>query len=710
METTPIQKDTAVLRPRARIIRTIGEELISNDIVAIIELVKNSYDANAAIIVLNFQGRVVQVSEGKKTKRVLIKQGSSITISDDGTGMNLDTVKSAWMEPATISKKNIKRSVGDRRRYTGEKGIGRFASAKLAASLKMITRPLYDNEIVVDFNWSDFSDDSKYLDQVECSWEVRTPIEIGNCGTTLKLVELNNDWDEEKIRELRIGLSRLINPIAPIPDFLIELVLPEELSDFSGIISAPDSLNKPDYCIKGSVDSEGKPRIRYYSKKKNNVEIDINVSDSDFGLRAPVRKPIVGPFEFEIRTWDRETESLRKIAVDTGSTVRDVKRDLDELGGISIYRDNFRVLPYGEQKNDWLRLDLRRVNNPTLRLSNNQIVGYISVSLDKNPELKDQSNREGIVESQAFVDLKEFIKNILNQIEQKRYEERPRESDEIKNRQSLFSNFSIETVHELIQKKLPNDAEAKEVIATTEANIQTGVKKVQEVIARYRRLSTLGLLIDVILHDGNNFLGKLDSEVHLLSKEFAKKEFDEVKIKEHLKNISEGRKVIAQLFKRLEPFGGRKRGRPRDIIIEDSIENVFALYKNDIAKLDINVSLPNSKNEVRIDEGELQMIFVNLLQNSMYWLETIDYERQINVLVERTEYELSVIFSDSGPGIKEEQQQLIFDPYFSTKPDGIGLGLTIVGELISEYDGDFSLIENGPLDGATFKITFRRRI
>lgn len=709
MEKTPLQKESAILRPRARIIKTIGEELISNDIVAIIELVKNSYDANASIIIINFQGRVIQAPEGKKTKRVLIKQGSSITISDDGVGMNLNTVKSAWMEPATINKKNTKHSIGQRRRYTGEKGIGRFASAKLAASLRMITRPKDDNEIVVDFNWADFSDDNKYLDQVKCSWEVREPVEITNFGTALKLTDLNNDWDEEKIRELRVALSRLINPVTPIPDFLMELVLPDELSDLSGLISSPDSLNKPDYYIKGSIDSEGNPKLRYYSKKKN-TEIDLTVSESDFGLRDPVRKSVVGPFEFEIRTWDRESESLRKIATNTGSTVRDIKRDLDELGGISIYRDNFRVLPYGEQKNDWLRLDLRRVNNPTLRLSNNQIVGYVSVSLDNNPELKDQSNREGIVESQAFTDLKGLIINILNQIEQKRYEERPRETAENQNKQSLFNNFSIAPVHQLIQKKLPNDNEAIKIIEQTEASIQTGVKKVQEVISRYRRLSTLGLLIDVILHDGNNFLGKLDSEVHLLSKEFAKKDFDTAKIQEHIKNINEGRKIIAQLFKRLEPFGGRKRGRPRDIIIEEAIENVFALHKNELTKLNISVSLPDSKNEVRIDEGELQMIFVNLLQNSMYWLETISNDRQISVQVERSEYELSAIFSDNGPGIKDGQQQLIFDPYFSTKPDGIGLGLTIVGELVTEYDGEFLLIDNGPLDGATFKITFRRRI
>src|SRR5690606_24741496 len=137
-------------------------------------------------------------------------------------------------------KKNEKTSPGKTRRYTGEKGIGRFASAKLASTLKMITRKNDDNEIVVDFNWSDFTDDSKYLDQVECSWEVRAPIEIKTNGTTLQLSDLNIDWDEEKLRELRIALSRLINPVSPVTDFLMDIQLPKELEDLSGWISAPE--------------------------------------------------------------------------------------------------------------------------------------------------------------------------------------------------------------------------------------------------------------------------------------------------------------------------------------------------------------------------------------------------------------------------------------------------------------------------------------
>ncbi len=108
MDITPIQIGESILRPKARLIKTIGEELISNDVVAVIELVKNSYDANSPIVVIKFEGNIKVVQEGKSTKRVLEKNESSITIFDEGEGMNLSIIKTAWMEPATTFKKNSK--------------------------------------------------------------------------------------------------------------------------------------------------------------------------------------------------------------------------------------------------------------------------------------------------------------------------------------------------------------------------------------------------------------------------------------------------------------------------------------------------------------------------------------------------------------------------------------------------------------------------
>lgn len=706
MASTPIQTNTSILRPRARIIKTIGEELISDDKVALLELVKNSYDADASIITIKFSGTVVVEKDGKTETKKIKKQGASITIYDDGCGMSLDTIKKSWMEPATISKKLEKKSTVKGRRYTGEKGIGRFASAKLSNNLQIISRIVDDNEVVVDFNWKDFDNNDLYLDEVKCKWEVREPIEYASelHGTKLVLTDLHSDWDEEKIRQFRIALQRLVNPVSPILDFLIELDLPKEFDSYSGTIESPESLKRSNYSIKGKIDKKGVPSITFSSKKNGDTSL------TDFILLRKDEKFLTGPFDFDFRVWDLDPESLDELAKETDSTKKYVRDALREIAGISIYRDGFRVLPYGDPKFDWARLDLRRVNNPTLRISNNQIIGFVSIELDKNPAFVDQSNREGLVDSDAFEQLKDFIKRILNQLEDKRYQERPRENENNENQEGLFTRFSLTPVVQLVQDKLPNDKEANELVAKTEANIQEGVKKIQDVLSRYRRLTTLGLLIDIILHDGNNFLANIDSSAHLLGKELAKADVNKNEVTEYLNNIKEGRKVLAQLFKRIEPFGGRKRGRPKDIILEDAIANVFTLYRNELAKLAINCVLPTSQNKVKIDDGELQMIFVNLIQNSMYWLETISTERKIQVDVERTDDQLSVIFSDSGPGIREEHQQIIFDPYFSTRPDGVGLGLTIVGELVTEYDGDFALIDSSPLGGATFKITFRRRI
>ncbi|NDK57685.1 ATP-binding protein [Pontibacter fetidus] len=704
MSSSTITTGTSILRPRARLIKTIGEELISSDIVAILELVKNSYDADASIIIISFSGQVREIQEGKTIKRILSKEGGTISITDDGIGMSLDTIQNAWMEPATIMKKNLKQSLGKGRRHTGEKGIGRFASAKLAAKLEILTREDNNDEVIVKFNWQDFADDEKYLDQVKCDWEVRPAKAIKKHGTALLLSELNSDWDEDKFRTLKTTLSRLINPVSPVPDFLMELNLPDLLEDLGGDIGSPTSLSTPFYSISGNVDNSGTAYLKYKSINKNETEdFKINVCKE---IR-PIRNIQTGPFSFTFNVWDRETEVLKKMASGVGSTVQTVKQDLNALGGISIYRDNFRVLPYGEPKNDWLRLDLRRVQTPTLRISNNQIIGYISLSLNNNPDFKDQSNREGLVESQAFTDLQDIIKAILSQLEIRRYSER-RVDDVSIPQKSLFSNFNVSEHLQTISKRYPDDKLIEDAIFKTEKSLEEGVKKTQEVLARYRRLASLGMLIDSVLHDGNNLLALLDGEVLLLGRELKKQPHNIENIINFLANIKEHKNLISQLFKRLEPLGGRRRGKPKDLVLEDSIKNAFELHKSELQRLNINYQIPSTKNLLKIDEGELQLILLNLLQNSIYWLEVQnDVKREIIVQTSKNEEELILIFSDSGPGIEEGKQEIIFDPYISTKPDGIGIGLTIIGELVAEHNGDLSLLDNGPLEGATFKLTFR---
>jgi signal transduction histidine kinase len=709
MNITPIQDGESSLKPKARLIKTIGEDLISNNIVAIIELVKNSYDANSPIVEVEFKGIVEKRLEGKKEKRIIRKEEASIIIFDEGDGMDLDIIEKAWMEPATNFKKKPENE-NKKRRFTGEKGIGRFASAKLASKLDIYTRKEGDNEIEVNFNWDEFSDEEKYLDEVKTKWRVRLPKKITKKGTILELNYLSAVWDENNIRELRIALSRLLSPITPSEDFLIDLKLPLGLNDLSGLIERPETLNKPDYYIKGSILGEGIPKLKYYSKK-DKKEITINISNEEFKLRHPSRDSTAGPFDFEFRVWNRDNDALNLLAQEIDSSVKNIRSDLDDLAGISIYRDNFRVIPYGNKNNDWLGLNIRRVNNPTLRLSNNQIVGYVSIGLDRNPELKDQSNREGIVESQSFTDLKEFIILILNEIETRRYIERPRENEPTsQNKAGLFDRFSLANILEYVNEKFPNNKEVIQLVQSKENEIQEGVRKVQDVITRYRRLSTLGQLLDVILHDGGTYLGKIDIQAGIIKKEGNKIPPNIEGVISSADKIIKVRENFAQLFKRIEPFGGRKRGRPKQIIVENVIKDQFLLAHRDIEKLNIEYKIPDTKNTVTIDEAELGIIIMNLLNNSIYWLESISQQRKIEVIVKRDFESLSIIFSDNGPGIKAGTELSVFDPYFSTRPDGVGLGLTIVGELISEYNGDFYLIDNGPLGGATFNIIFKYRI
>lgn len=707
------QKGQFTFKPRARIIKTIGEELISNDNVAVVELVKNSYDAESPIIDVTFNGEVKEKLEGKKSKKYISKENASIVIYDEGKGMDFTTIESAWMEPATNFKKK-KDNQNTLRKFTGEKGIGRFASAKLASELELITKQENsDDEIIVKFNWDDFSNEEKYLEKIQVEWETRPAKEIKGKGTILKLLNLNNDWDEDKIRELRVTLSRLLNPITPVEDFLISLNLPKNKGldeNLDGTIERPETLNKPDYYIKGAISEDGRPENFIFFSKNKGSEDPLIFSDKEFILKDPPRKSLTGKFSFELRIWNRD--DLAKISKEINSTIKNVKKDLDDLSGISIYRDNVRVLPYGNKNNDWARLDIRRVNNPTLRLSNNQIVGYISIGLDSNPLLKDQSNREGIVEGQPLEDLQELIKLILNEVEQRRYSERPRENENQNlSQESLFEKFSLRSIYSLVKEKIPENKQIIEAVEKKDVEIKESITKVQEVISRYRRLTTLGQLIDAVVHDGGNYLNKIDVQATLLIKEMNKTEINKEKISAHITNIQSLRKDFAQLFRRIEPFGGRRRGRPKKIILEDVIKNQFLLYHTDLEKLNITYTVSDSQNSVTMDEAELGIIFMNLIQNSIYWLENIDRERNILVEVGRSNSdELSIVFSDSGPGIKEGAEINVFEPYFSTKPDGIGLGLSIVGELISEYNGEFMLVNNGPLDGASFKIIFRYRI
>jgi signal transduction histidine kinase len=693
------QHGTAAFRPRARIIQTLGRDLISNEVVAIQELVKNAYDADATRVTLTFE-------------EPLTPGNGAIVIADNGDGMDLATIQTAWMEPATISK--LRKTVTRKgRRVTGEKGVGRFAAARVARTLEITTIPRGGEEQVsVRFDWGAFEDKSKYLDEIRCSWEVEPAADGAKHGTSLRLAGLNDEWDEDEKRDLtsfsdlRSELSRLVAPVSR-DEFSIELKLPARFGTWAGVITPPEVLGKPLYKLAGEMDGKGVLTARYEGP---NGQKDLTTKGEKQVIRAQGgRIPNCGPFRFEFRVWDRQREYLEPLAGELGSTVRDIRRDLNAASGISVYRDRFRVLI---PENDWLRLDLRRVQNPTMRISSNQIVGQVFISADENRGLKDQTNRQGIVDSTQLDDFKNALKEILSKLELERDGYR-RASKPPESGIGVFEKLQIAPIKDFLVERYPDDQELKTFLDSATRKHDEGVGEVQQVLARYRRLATLGQLIDVVLHEGRTPVAAIRNEVELADRQLAKGidtgTID--RLRGRFQVINGQTEMLTALFKRLAPFSGRKRGRPVKTTIEQLIRDSFELYSQKLKEMKISVTLPEGSTPVTADPAEMQMIFVNLLDNSLHWLEQMPLDgRKIVVETKPGAPDVQIIFSDSGPGVSEDIRDRIFEPYVTSKSNGVGLGLTIAGETAAEYDGALELLAAGPLPGATFRITLRKRV
>lgn len=741
------------LRPRARLLRTLGNDLISSDKVALIELVKNSYDADASTVLIRFQG---PLDEGT----------GRIEIWDDGHGMDVGILQRSWLDIATDTKRRKPKS--DRgRRVLGEKGIGRLAAARLGSELLLVTRQADSGEVKLLIDWTQFDQDDAYLDEIEVAWEIGSPnvfSEQGSAsaafsdsasetwepghGTLLQIEKLTHTWTEDDFVELRTALTRLIRPRpaestaaesvvaetgsvdaeprkTPQPEFqiLVELdAVPDVLQKFAGPIDPSADLRTPHYRLSGSVDSNGSASLHYVQQEP---PVDEELA-AKLLWNNDKRAPQAGPFDFEINVWDRDKEAIQRTLEAAGAdgstlTPKDLKgfrETLDDVAGVSIYRDGFRVLPFGESGDDWLGLDLRRVQSPTLRLSNNQIVGHIFIGADANQRLKDQSNREGFLAGTAYSDLRALVRAALNELERRRYEARHPEKPPTEKKGGLFERFDLGEIRNALAASYPGDTRLIGLIDEKNRDIQEGVTEVQQVLSRYSRLATLGSLIDRVLHDGRTVVTRLKSIARFGKRDLGKASLsmdEKITISQNsMEQTAVQTEILSSLFNQIEPFGGRKRGRPKEIQTSDLIQNVISIMQVEADDRGVELVAGDTDVTTRLDEAEVLTVLVNLVQNALYWTATQPKDAERKVIVDarsNPDSSLTFIVSDSGPGVSDEVRGHIFDPYFSSKPDGVGLGLSIVGNMVEDiYGGELTLVQEGPLEGATFEATFRRRV
>ena len=693
MASTKLKKGRAQMRPRARLIDLIGAELISDEPVALVELVKNSYDADAGTVEIRFAG-----NDPSRPERIIV--------TDDGIGMNLDAILSAWFEPGTAMKRKCPQSPGGRI-YQGAKGIGRFASARLADSLKLESKTSDSKTgVVVMIEWGEFTDES-YLDEISIDYEETNLKEITR-GTQLTLAGLRKTWKQEDYEELYARLSRLISPFHDVKEFEITLEVPA-FPHLSGVVEPPELVLKPRYLLRGNLDGNGRFRGEWSTDGKKEERL------SNLQLGGEGRKPLCGPFEVEIRAWDRDQEGLEPISQRMSQSIQEIRRTLDAYCGVSIYRDGFRVYPYGQKGNDWLNLDIRSRLNPVRNMANNQIVAAIKISRAENPELRDRSTREGMVVNAEHTALEAWFREILSLLEERRYGIRPRRREETRV-EPLFEAFDLSPTVRQTRKELGKGHPIASLIVKTERQVRTGVERVQEVFSRLLMSAGLGHMVDIVIHEigaplgkGNRQLGIMEKQLH----ELGDGKLDK-KLSPMINSMKGWLEQIHNLRQRLEPQTPAKRGRATSFNVKDEVEDNFELYRALLEKQSISwdIAAPKEPIKIRMARAALGQIIANLIDNSIFWIireKGVGNGGTIIVRLASLPTGFKLTLCDDGPGVNEADQSRIFEPYFSKKPNGIGLGLYIARLVIEPY-GKLIYRAEGELPGACFEATFERRV
>lgn len=724
-------------QPRARIIRTIGDQLISGAEAAVIELVKNSYDADANFVRIEFHPPL-QAGNGR------------ISVTDDGHGMSLDDIRLKWMEPATSSKTKTRLSKTKNRRMMGSKGIGRFAAAKLGGTMSLMSTVEADDGLesvlIPELDWSIFSDDH-YLSDIAIDYLLQPG--AGSTGTTIEIRDLSETWSQDRLRRLHIELRRLLSPLDGDQgeDFAIYLDLSRcttENSGFDGealFAEASGTANKGDasevddeaekyrvrplpilracdYELEGRFDDKGsfsgKFQVRRAGRGAEQIELDIPYRE---GEESP------GSFSVHLFLFDRETEAVKnsmRVAGMGELSAKQARQFIDNISGVAIYRDGFRVRPYGDPENDWLALDSRRVQNPSLKVGHNQIAGFVTIEGQDKSNLIERSSREGFEENGSFERLARLVTALLTDVvEPKRYKFRS-DTGLSRGKSATFDEVrelsELKRIRSLIMKLEPSERDAAEkIIDQQSARLRSRIDDLQERQRILEAKSSLGAIVGQILHDGAPRATYVLKTAERMQKAFpslfaigktatmAREEFTSTLMPGL---IREGHN-LSDLFQSLRPLSGAKRGQPKLFLPRTIIGRAAHLFES--TGIPINIVQTDDFIELIGYPDDLSTALINLLANAVYWLENAKIEDpKIEIFVSRVGPNARIFVQDNGPGIPDEFAEQIFDVAFSLKEDGTGLGLNIAREALERSAGTllFHMDHDG---GAKFEINFPAR-
>ncbi|MGB9631713.1 MAG: ATP-binding protein [Chloroflexaceae bacterium] len=721
-------------RPRARLLSLLGEQLITDQAVGLIELVKNSYDADATCVDVALLG----LSTTESTR---------IEIRDNGCGMSRVDIEEKWLSPAIDHKERQKKSKSRSPRGRlpiGEKGVGRFAVHQLGRQFTMISRKADQPEVVLEIDWDAFDSGDTFLDDVPVTLYERSPqlFTTDRTGTYMLIERARTAWSEAMVAKVHRALRRLQSPHRDASDFRISLGCP----DYPAYerIDSSDILERAHYVFRGYVSPEGS--LDYEYRCQHPAVAPRRSTEDSFNLIPLAQKELAssggngcGPFHLTFYVWDRTQDYLNQSGV--------ARADLDAMSGVSLFRDGLRVLPYGEAGNDWLDLDKERINNPSQRIGNQQIIGFVEVQQEDTPGLRDKTNREGLIDNVAFRDLRALVRAAMNVFTSRWIQDRPRQEVRAPAPKTAFqlakslASAVAESARDDVAVKLPPSARAisnvQPLSRAPEPDQQsvlplppdapspyvTQRQAIRELMAHLQQAEAYQLQSEAETSQREQILTHLAATgmaAERVAHEFGRQVHAALEALGDIRHLGRGDSEVARAIRMLDACLGTLRNefrvlapyeagwrlqRTQPVSVRDAAELALKLNDHLMGEHSIKATIEGSDFSVVARSASLVQVFDNLIHNACTWLAGIDGSRRITVTLLATTG--TALISDTGPGIPLHLGDQVFEPFVTLRNGGRGLGLYITRELLRSMQATIAL---GPVrheqPGAMFVLQF----
>ena len=663
-------------KPRAQLLLQLGEQLIRNESIAVLELIKNAYDADAKKVSITMND-------------IDCPEAGVITINDDGTGMDINIVKNIWMEPGNNHKRKIVRE-NERsplgRLPIGEKGIGRFGVHKLGIEIELVSKMVGKKEVYFHIDWSLF-ESAVYLDDILITINEREPkiFKDGLTGTKITIKNLSTKWTRGMLRNVYRAITSLNSPFGGSNTFKVSFQTSKK-DWLSGLLTFDKikeyALYYTDITLSGNEIEKFLYEFRPYD-----TMIGLKRKTIDFKNQRMVRKDNseinldtykIGKVRIEMYVFDRGS-SLVSAFINDKKTFKDY---LNENGGVSVYRDGMRVYNYGEPDNDWLGFDLQRVNRPGANLSNNLILGAVFLERSESEDLKEKANREGFIENQAYLVFKDAVSLAIERFVTYR------NIDKVSLRTSLSGEKKepvtedISEIRKKIEKYIPDVNNRKEVDICLK-RIEEDYDYIKKI---YIKTASAGMSYGIVIHEIEKIISELNRTVTV--------EHTSGKIKSLAKHLSRLVENYAELL----------RNRAKENIAAESVikQALFSIqYRLEAHKVNVIDQFSNLKGNSNIKCSSNLVVgsIINLIDNSIWWTTYAKVvERKIIIKVTKEiDGFISIVIADNGNGFSISPDDMI-KPFVSTKPGGIGIGLNIVNEIMISQGGKLEFPNFGDVE------------